>query len=309
MRFEEMVQAAEMLSQSTIVPPSYRRQRMVKGKMEDNPSATANVLAAMFAGQDYGWNPMTAMRLMNVIEGKAALKPEAVLGLARKAGHHVEFEIHPDEVTVKGKRADTGDEAMASFSMADAARAGLSHKDVWKKYPEDMMMWRAVAKLGRRLFPDLMLGASYTSEELGGPTDVAELGVPAGPVPVGGSVDMETGELTPPPGWSADIVELEPAPPPSGNLAPALYSIKEQAEAVEPVEETDVGTVITSGDAKNQLLARVAAHMGKDEGDEAAINQALGIWQEEVGLGAKHIDMGEMAAMLARVEAIGTEAF
>ena len=290
MRFDDMVQAAEMLSESTIVPMNYRR---VNKKGEENPSAQANILAVMFAGQDYGWNPMTAMRLMNVIEGNAALKPEAILGLARQAGHAITFEFAPDEVVAHGKRCDTGDEASASFSMRDAARAGLSHKDVWKKYPEDMMMWRAISKLGRRLFSDLMLGASYTAEELGGAMPEAELMAAR---PIAGLMDVDEAATL--------------ADPPAGNLAPSLALVKEEAEAVEvPQEEVDIGAVIESGDAKAQLITRVAAQLGKDEESDEAINAAREIWQEEVGLGARHITMTEMAALLARVDEKNTEAF
>jgi hypothetical protein len=51
--------------------------------------------------------------------------------------------------------------------MADAEAAGLAGKKNWKQYQDAMLTWRAVAKLCRVLFPDVVLGAGYVPEELG----------------------------------------------------------------------------------------------------------------------------------------------
>jgi hypothetical protein len=50
--------------------------------------------------------------------------------------------------------------------MEDAKVAGLLSKDTWKKYPEAMLRARCVAIVARALFPDAIMGASYTPEEL-----------------------------------------------------------------------------------------------------------------------------------------------
>jgi hypothetical protein len=110
---------------------------------------------------------MTSMRQFHVIEGTASLRPESMLGLVRQAGHSVTVEVHPEGVVAHGTRADTGDEHSASFTMADAEAAGLAGKKNWKQYQDAMLTWRAVAKLCRVLFPDVVLGAGYVPEELG----------------------------------------------------------------------------------------------------------------------------------------------
>ena len=46
--------------------------------------------------------------------------------------------------------------------------AGLANKKNWKQYQDAMLTWRAVSKLCRVLFPDVVLGAGYVPEELGG---------------------------------------------------------------------------------------------------------------------------------------------
>ena len=42
--------------------------------------------------------------------------------------------------------------------------SGLLGKDVWKKYPADMLVARATSRLARLVFPDTTIG--YTPEEL-----------------------------------------------------------------------------------------------------------------------------------------------
>lgn len=144
------------LARSTIVPPDYR------GK-------PANIIAAALMGRSFGWDATTSMRMVTVISGTAGLKPEAMLALIRQRGHHVTVEPHADGkgVTVHGKRADNGDTASATFTLADAERAGLTRSSAWKSYPVDMCQWRAVARLARSLFGDCVLGLGYTPEELG----------------------------------------------------------------------------------------------------------------------------------------------
>ena len=150
--FDLIMRQSEILAQSTIIPSAYRR----KG---------ADIVAAGLAGRAYGWDVMTSMRQFHVIEGTASLRPESMLGLVRQAGHSVTVEVHPDGAVAHGTRADTGDEHSASFTMADAEAAGLAGKKNWKQYA--MLTWRAVVKLCRVLFPDVVLGAGYVPEELG----------------------------------------------------------------------------------------------------------------------------------------------
>ena len=152
--FDLIMRQSEILSQSTIIPSAYRRK-------------AADIVAAGLAGRAYGWDVMTSMRQFHVIEGTASLRPESMLGLVRQAGHSVTVEVHPDGAVAHGTRADTGDEHSASFTMADAEAAGLAGKKNWKQYQDAMLTWRAVGKLCRVLFPDVVLGAGYVPEELG----------------------------------------------------------------------------------------------------------------------------------------------
>jgi hypothetical protein len=64
-------------------------------------------------------------------------------------------------------------EGRASFTEADAERAGLLSKNVWKFYPEDMYFNRAIGRAQRRFAPDALGIPVYTAEELDEETTVA----------------------------------------------------------------------------------------------------------------------------------------
>jgi hypothetical protein len=161
--FDLVMRQANVLSESRIVPSAYRGR-------------AADIVAAGLAGRAFGWDVMASMRNFHVIEGSASLRPEAMLGLVRQAGHSVIIENEPGSATAIGKRLDTGDEHSATFTLADAEAAGLAGKKNWKQYQESMLTWRAVSKLCRNLFSDVVLGAGYTPEEIG--SDVDAEGVP-----------------------------------------------------------------------------------------------------------------------------------
>ena len=166
--FDLIMRQSEILAQSTIIPSAYRR----KG---------ADIVAAGLAGRAYGWDVMTSMRQFHVIEGTASLRPPATRARVRQAGHTATVEVHPDGAVAHGTRADTGDEHSASFTMADAEAAGLAGKKNWKQYQDAMLTWRAVGKLCRVLFPDVVLGAGYVPEELGAEVTATGEGIESDP--------------------------------------------------------------------------------------------------------------------------------
>jgi hypothetical protein len=145
---------AERVADTDLIPRQFR------GK----PAA---VLAAMLRGAEVGLDPFQSLSAIHVIEGTAALTPEAMRAVVLAHGHRIVCrQSGPDMVEVWGKRADSGDERAVTWTMADATRAGLQNKETWKKYPQAMLEARATAALCRSLFPDVIRGLSYTPEEV-----------------------------------------------------------------------------------------------------------------------------------------------
>ncbi|HEY6224507.1 MAG TPA: hypothetical protein VIW26_12035 [Gemmatimonadales bacterium] len=148
------------------------------------------IVAAGLAGRERGIPLITALSYFDVIEGKPELNAAGCQGLVRRAGHSISGGVAEDgqSATAIGRRRDTGDEMTVRWTLDMAKRAGLTSKQVWKQYPEDMLWARAVDTLCRRLFSDVVMGLSPAQLD-GGAFDP--------PVSNGQRhVDVETGEIT-----------------------------------------------------------------------------------------------------------------
>jgi hypothetical protein len=52
----------------------------------------------------------------------------------------------------------------ATFTLRDAQTAGLSERDVWKKWPKQMLYWRCFGLLADRMASDILLGLKTTQQ-------------------------------------------------------------------------------------------------------------------------------------------------
>ncbi len=165
------------------------------------------ILACVAYGREIGIGDMVALNEVDIIEGKAAPSAELMVLLARQRGHSLTWSYNGAEAcTVKGKRADNGDEGEITWTLQMADRAGLLKKQNWTKYPEAMLWARSASQLCRMLFPDIFAGSTYTSEELG----VEDMPEPEPAYEDGDDVEPET-NLTGDPGLDQepDVNQLE----------------------------------------------------------------------------------------------------
>lgn len=125
------------------------------------------MMACVLTGRALGLDDLHSLRSIHVVDGKATLGAELMVSLVRRKGHSLSGEMSNEAATARGKRADTGDEMSVTWTLEDAQRAGLSGKGNWTKYPGSMLWARAVSQLVRMLFPDALLGVTYTPDEMG----------------------------------------------------------------------------------------------------------------------------------------------
>ncbi len=151
---------ADALARADLLPANYRRK-------------PGNVLLAVEFGEMLGTHPLTAIQQVHVIEGKLSASAELMRALALRAGHKVRVLRHDAEAaTVAVIRADDPDHTTeTTFTIKDARRAGLTGKGPWKSYPAAMLLARATSAAIRAACPDVLMGVSYTPEELGAPVD------------------------------------------------------------------------------------------------------------------------------------------
>lgn len=126
----------------------------------------AGIFAVLQKAKSIGMNPVEALNgSMYFVQGKVELTANAMNYLIRSAGHSVVKDPKSDGTIciLHGKRADNGDKWQCSFSLQDAQTAGI-YRNQWLKYPEDMCFARALSRLARQLFPDVIKGCYVEGE-------------------------------------------------------------------------------------------------------------------------------------------------
>jgi len=139
----------------------------------------AALLLLMLTARELDIPPMQALNggLM-CIDGRIEMSTHLMSAKIRQAGHHLSVIFGKDDTIgtfckVSGKRKDTGDTMEVTYGMAHAQVAGLSGRDMWKKYPREMCYARALGRIARMLFGDT-IGGAYCQGEI----DTAEVPAP-----------------------------------------------------------------------------------------------------------------------------------
>lgn len=112
-------------------------------------------------------NPLEIMRKFHLIEGKLAMRADAMLAEYRSKGGKVCWK-QMDENGVVANFTFEGQVTVVSFTIEDAKRAGLipaKPMSAWMKYPADMMRARVIARAVRMVCPEAIVGC-YTEDEL-----------------------------------------------------------------------------------------------------------------------------------------------
>ncbi len=124
-------------------------------------------IAIMQTGKELGLGPMQSLRGIHVIDGKPAMSADLIAGLALARVPGSTLRVAESTNTIcRVEAARAGQELTPfSFSMDDARNAGLTGKDVWRKYPRAMLRARCLTEACRAVFPDVVMGL-YSPEEL-----------------------------------------------------------------------------------------------------------------------------------------------
>lgn len=142
--------ATAIANATDAVPRSYRKQ----------PGA---VLLALAWAQQHDLDVLTTLQGVTFIEGRAVVDATMQRALAMRAGYELRIGLREDAATVEVLRHGEGIGA-ATYSMADAERAGLAGKKNWQQNPEDMLVARATTRAVRRFAPDVLLGMLSTDD-------------------------------------------------------------------------------------------------------------------------------------------------
>jgi hypothetical protein len=218
------------------------------------------IMATILKGRSLGLDDINSLSAIHFIEGKAGLSAETMVHLVRKRGHSVVWEAKPGEsCTVVGTRRDNGDTGSVTWTMQMAKDAGLAGKGSWKQYPDAMLWARAATQLCRMLFADVLMGTSYSPEEL---EEVAERG-------------RVTEAVTDLPGVEEATVRREPSAGPSEAQLNRIAHLEERAGP---------GYLIT---LRGVFGAEMASELDADAAARYEATLALALPPEDSGQGAE----------------------
>lgn len=225
--FNEAMHAAQVLSQSSIVPTAYRAYVEKKsfgkgtGQYDENPNAAANCLVALNMANRMGADPLMIMQNLYIIEGRPAWSSQFIIAAINSCGRFtaLRFEITKGdkkevsyqiaewknkEKTMVNKtesidemsciawatEKSTGERIESSpITMELAIKEGWYQKSgsKWQTMPEQMLRYRAAAFFGRIYAPELLMGIQ-TKEEIDDITDVTATAIKS-PADVGASIN------------------------------------------------------------------------------------------------------------------------
>lgn len=155
---------------------------------------TSQAITLMLLAQAEGVHPAIAMRDYHIVEGKPALKADAMLARFQAGGGKIEWEDYTDtKVSARFSHPNSPKPVLIEWSIELAnkvtvynkKRGGwepITSKYNWKAYPRQMLKARVISEGIRATFPGVAVGI-YTPEEVqdfGPEKDVTPKSVTAG---------------------------------------------------------------------------------------------------------------------------------
>jgi hypothetical protein len=126
---------------------------------------SAEAFTLMCLAQANGLHPAKAAERYHIIQGRPAMKADAMLAAFQESGGKVRWVKRTDKECTLHLEHPQGGELDVTWTMARAQAAGLTGKQTWKQYPTQMLSARCVSEGVRALYPACLCGM-YTPEEV-----------------------------------------------------------------------------------------------------------------------------------------------
>jgi hypothetical protein len=122
-------------------------------------------LALCLVARAEGRDPASAAQDYNIIQGRPAKKADAMLRDFLSSGGKVQWHTLDNETADATFTHPAGGSVRIDWTMARAKDAGLGGKDMWKKFPRQMLRSRVVSEGVRTVCPGATSGM-YVPEEV-----------------------------------------------------------------------------------------------------------------------------------------------
>ena len=229
-------------------------QAVAKSGLFNEFKNTDAAFALMMLCQAEGLHPMQAVRRYHIIQGRPAMKADAMLAEFQLRGGRVKW-VRCDHDAVEAEFTSPGTDGTTkvTWSMEDAKRAGLAGKDNWRGYTRQMLRARVISEGVRMTMPEVVCGI-YSPEEVQDfdtkPTYIPPAAQPAPVVPASKRLKIEM--EAPPAGPKDQTSDANSASPsaPSAAVHPIVAAAEKtfgvQAER-EPGSDDDDETPTDDG--------------------------------------------------------------
>ena len=141
-------------------------------------------IALMLLAHAEGMHPAIAARDFDVIQGRQAKKAEAMMRDFMRSGGKVDWHELTDTAAEATFSHPQGGSLKLRWDMDRAKKADLGGKDMWRKYPRQMLRARLISEGVRTVFP-LATSGMYVPEEVRDIDErpMADVTPPAEPAP------------------------------------------------------------------------------------------------------------------------------
>lgn len=137
---------------------------MVDAKLVPGTMNSAQAALVIMKGLELAIPPTTAFEFLYVVDGKIKIQGQMVQALIQRAnaqgvvpGRIDIVESDAKHCVAVGHRAGYPD-LRIEWTYEMAVQAKLTGRFGWQQYPQDMLRWKAVARIGRLMFADVLGG-------------------------------------------------------------------------------------------------------------------------------------------------------
>lgn len=144
----------------------------VKSGIFQDVKDQAQAIVKVLAGREIGLTPLESMMNLYIVKNRVAASSKVIASLIKKSRAYDykivkltddECQIEFVKIGAEGVETSLG---ISTFTIKDAAKAGVVNGQNWKSYPRNMLYARAMTNGARWFCPDVYSG--YAEEELEG---------------------------------------------------------------------------------------------------------------------------------------------
>lgn len=210
---------------------------IAKTKMSPNGYGQEDVFVALLAGSEFGFSPVRSLHAIPVINGRPTLEGKAMIALIQAGGF--DDPRGPIDCGCDGEGDDRvgwceswrkgwPEPRRTEFTWKQAKKAGLASGNVYQKYGEDMIMWKAVNRHANKYYSDVTHGLmlEVTGQEVYGSH--------------GTTIDSNAPDMSPEPAAPAEFLQIPEAAAEEAEIVPEeAEEVVNAAPAREPEQTKD----------------------------------------------------------------------